>query len=700
MALFMPSQITPDVRSGLGNGTVDATQPLIVSWHIQGQSAMTSFAITIYANDATSTQKFSTGQITSGCPAYGTDTSGNPQMFSYTIPAASLSGAGITNGNEYKLIIQQWWSANDSVTQSSASVFMTRATPVLTISAIGTGGVIGTRYYTFAGNYSQAQDDTVNWFRWRIASAANTDNPFFDTGEISGTANLSANYDGFFANTNYAVRLNCQTSSGVEADTGWVNFSCVYDVPQTTGAVVAACANGTDAVRVDWSGVGYIPGTASGPYSISEDYILTLPVGSTITWNQQGLSSMSFDAPWSVIWKGTLGLLDADIFTLQTTSANLVLSYDYATKTINLSENGTVIASQSGIINSPTVTVVLTDTTLYIRSEYVGGGLYPSETLYPSATLYPSTDDTNMVDTYSVSVTYTQTFIQGVIIGGYQLCNFIEVINGIASAATITDAITDGDYTLGLNDTDYMMADFTNGLNAGTLDIGGDTLIGFALYRAQGDNPVLEKIAETGIDNSELFDYGAASQQGAYTYYLFPIGKDTYIASPIISAAIFPCWWNWTLLECEETSDEDIFSVLAAYRFRYNIQSGQMSNNNSPNVLQNFTRYPKVQLTPQNYKSATLTGLIGAISWATGQPEYVDTIALRDTISALSLTKNPLFLKNRKGDLIRVRIAAPVTMQTDDATQEQMQTANIQWVEVGSAEGVSLFALENKGVSP
>ena len=136
MAIFQPSNVVPDMRSGLGLGTVDATQGLTVSWRINGNSALTSYSITVYANDAQSTQKYTTGQITTGCPAYGTSPTGDIQIFSYTIPAATLASNGITNGNEYKLIIKQWWSANDSVTQSSASVFETRATPSLVVNNI------------------------------------------------------------------------------------------------------------------------------------------------------------------------------------------------------------------------------------------------------------------------------------------------------------------------------------------------------------------------------------------------------------------------------------------------------------------------------------------------------------------------------------------------------------------------------------
>lgn len=700
MAIYQPSQITPDVRSGIGLGVVDATAGMTVSWRINGPSALTAFQITIYLNNANSTQKYTTGKITTGCPAYGTSSSGAIQLFSYTIAAATLSGAGISNGNEYKLVIQQWWSNNDSVTQSSASVFVTRKDPTLTISTIGSGGVISTRYYTFTGNYSQAQGDALNWFRWQIAYQNDTNNPFFDSERITGTMDISAYYDGFFAGSAYAVRLTCQTENGVEKDTGWVNFSCSYAVPATTGGVYATCAPSTDAVLVEWSGIGAFPGTATGYYSISPDHILTLGSGGTITWEDGIAKPMNLAAPWSILWKGTLGNQSATLFTIAQTGVNVTLSYDFSTQSLVLKKGSTTLATQTGIINAPTVTAILTEDTLYLRVARQGGGLYPAATLYPSATLYPKSDNTVAVSTYTISVTYTQSAITMAQIGGYQICHYFEIQSGTVSADTIIAAITNGTYVPALAEEDYMLVNWTNGINAGSLDVGGDTIIGFAIYRGAEGSAVLEKIGSTDANTEAIFDYGATSQSGPYTYYLFPIGQNTYIASPIISGQITPCWWNWTLMECEETDDENIFSVLAAYRFRYNVTSGAISNSNAPSVLPNFTQYPTVQLAPQNYKSGVVSGLIGVVDWTGGQPQYIDSIALRDAIFSLSVTTNPLFLKNRKGDLIRVKINGGVTAETVDNTQEQMQIASIPWIEVGSAKGVSLFAMQNKGVAP
>lgn len=696
MAIYQPRFITPDVRSGIGLGVIDATQNLTVSWRIQGGSALASFQIVIYENDADSTQLYTTGQITDGCPAYGTSSNGTPLMFSYTISAADVASAGITNGNEYKLVITQWWSVSDSVTQSSASVFITRAAPTLTISAIGTGGVIDSRYYTFTGNYSQAQGDVLNYFRWQIAYANNTANPFFDTGNISGTMNLSCYFDGFFTDTNYVIKLAVQTESGIEANTGWEPFSCSYATASVSGDVTANCVGGTDAVMVEWSGIGYIPATAVGDYSISDDYILSLPEDSTITWNEVSLSPMSFSAPWAVLWKGNLTKTTATIFQIGQSDNDLYLGISGTT--IGLRKGTTGLRTQTGIINSPTVTALLTADTLYLRVEYMSGGLYPASSRYPSDTLYPSADTTQTVDIYTLPVSYTQQPITAVTIGGLQECEFIEVINGTVSQEVIDAAITNGTYIEGLNTSDYMLANWTQGLNAGTVNVGGETLDGFALYRRQRDEAILSKVADTDVGTIKVYDYGATTGQGPYTYYLFPVGTTTYITEALTTQAVMPCWWNWTLMECAETDQENIYNVLAAYRFRLNIESGPSTNSNTPSVLANFTRYPTVQLAPQNYKAGSLTGLIGAVEWDSGQPRYKDTIQLQDAIYALSTTQNALFLKNRKGELIRIRISGPITMQIGDATRQQALTMTLPWVETGRADNVSLYSTEYVGV--
>ena len=67
---------------------------------------------------------------------------------------------------------------------------------------------------------------------------------------------------------------------------------------------------------------------------------------------------------------------------------------------------------------------------------------------------------------------------------------------------------------------------------------------------------------------------------------------------------------------------------------------------------------------------------------------YSDTIAQRDAIYNLSLSTNALFLKNRKGDLMRIAISGPVMMTTHDNTREQAQEVTLPWAEIGPADDV------------
>lgn len=687
MALFQPTYVFPDQRNGLGQGTVDAANDLTVSWHVTGSSAMVAFQIVIYQNNAASTQVYTTGKINTSAPFYGTSASGEMRFFSHTITAAALASAGMVNGAEYKLVITQWWSADDSVTQSSASAFITRATPTLSISSIGT---VTTRYNTFTGNYAQAQGDALNWLRWEIAVEGDEETPLYDSGEISGTMELSVYYDGFFTNTDYVIRLSIQTENGIEKTTGWIPFSVEYETSSVAGLVTARCESGTNAVYVEWSNIGQIEGTATGNYTIS-DGVISLPSVSYVTWDEVSGNPMSLEPPWSAVCKALLENADMTLFSFGQSGGNLLLSYSYQNGTLTLRKGETTLASQSGIVNLPAVTVVLTPTTLYLRSEYEDGGLYPSDSLYPGDSLYPAEDAAQQTDTYQIAVSYTQSPISSVQVFGQGRIDYLEIIKGTASEQVVTDAITDGDYVPGSGSGDYFSATFTDGLAASNLDTEGQTLTGYSLYRRQREQNALQHVQDLPLTSTGVYDYGVNSQQGPYTYYLFLLSAESFVTQPLVSESVSPCFWDWTLMECRQTDDENVYTVLAEYRFGKNLSSGSIGNNSKPNLLKNFTRFPTVQLAPQNYKSGTLKSLIGHIDYTNGAA-YYDTIELMEKIYALSTTENPLFLKNRKGQMMKIHLTDATEMQTMDNTREQAQTVSLAWTEVAEVEGISLVA--------
>lgn len=260
--LFMPTNVIPDLKSGIGLGVVDASSALKVSWQVNGDyPVMTGMKLTICLNDEESTQKYTTGKITFSSPFYGTDALGQPQYYSYSIPAADLSTAGIFNGYEYKLIITQYYqqgSQERSVTQSSASVFITRETPTFTLSAVP--ATVTSSSYTFTVNFSQAQGDTLDWVRYQIAQGGDTANPIYDSGNIYGAAVYTCTYGGFRSGYNYSFRATGQTSSGVLVTTGWKTFSVSYSVLTPTGGVSVGVEKDVNGVVIDWTNLSTVTG--------------------------------------------------------------------------------------------------------------------------------------------------------------------------------------------------------------------------------------------------------------------------------------------------------------------------------------------------------------------------------------------------------------------------------------------------------
>lgn len=697
--LFQPTNIFPSSRGGLGNGTIDATQDLVVSWQVNGNSPMVAFQIVIYQNDTASTQVYSTGKLTDGTPFYGTNYAGNVQFFSYSIPASALSSAGITNGNEYKLVITQWWGSTDeqSVTQTSAAAFITRSTPVLTLDNVP--DTMAARDYTFTANYEQAQGDTLNWIRWQIAFADDTANPFYDTQNIYGTAQLQTYYDGFFRGNEYAVRVRIQTENGIEADTGWVSFAVDFNSNPLSGIVNAyKVKGGRSAVLVEWPAISYIPGAADGGYTIADGSLL-LPSGSTVTWDSVNNEPMDFQSPWSLVMSGKLDNSTATPLTVTTTNGTIAVSYDYDEKAFSISVDGADVITETSFVPDREFIVIVTPTAVYLRYLMFGGGLYPSEVLYPSSTLFPARDVEPRAIRVSAALPGEQGAITSIEIAGPTTFNYITVLDGALSQQAMDAAYIDGTYTPTYGENTLLQADFTDELQGGNLGQTEDALVGLAIYRQQNGNRVLQHLIDLPLATSSILDYGVASQQGPYMYYLFPVGATTYISNPISSNKINPCFWNWTILECSQR-DDGSYEVDAEYTFANNVSSGSVSNNNSPNILRNFTPYPTVQMDNANYMSGTLQSLIGVIDYTGGQNEYSDSIPLRNAIFALSVSQKTLFLKNRKGDFMEIKVSGSISMETWDESRQQAQTMSLPWVEIGNAENYSVVVTPSDAMYP
>lgn len=317
--LYQPTNIYPSMTGALGNGVIDANNSLPVSWQVNGNSPMTAYQITIYANNTASTQLFSTGKLTNGCPFYGVNYAGEPQFFSHTITAEQLSTARIVNGLDYKIVIQQWWNATDSVTQSSASVFQARTAPSVQIGAIPTP--LATRSFTFSASYYQKENEPLNWARWEISSLENGEHSIIkDTGKIYGVSELLLPYDGFLTGRTYAVRLSIQTESGVDVTTGWEDFNVNYTVTPITGELSVCQANKAHGIAITAPQINNVPATnTEGVYVNGSNMVIPQIVSSEVTWKSKNGEPLSIKPPFDLLWDGD-GYSAGDVLTISGTA--------------------------------------------------------------------------------------------------------------------------------------------------------------------------------------------------------------------------------------------------------------------------------------------------------------------------------------------------------------------------------------------
>ena len=373
--LFQPSNIYPSTLSGIGAGTVDVTQGLNVSWQVNGDTPMTAYQIKIYQNDTASTLKYDSGSV-SVSPAFEThDKYGNPTFYSVLLSAATLSTAGIVNGYQYgyKMLISQWWGVSDYVEQTSASVFITRSLPTISIDAIP--NPVTSSSITITATYAQAQGDPISTVDWVFALAGSESNPIKKTGAVN-TQVLSFDADGLITGNTYSIMCNVVTANGMEASTGFVPFTVSYSSSIINAQYTLAQLKNSSAVYLSWEGLG--TNILSYPYT---DGTKTTN-GITFTVNGEGdvtaNGTASADA-YFTIEQGTPQQINL------TSGQKLIISSGYSGAKIEVDEinvSNVVVSKISG--KNPLQYVVPTTTnTLKISIVIPSGTVLNSQTLQP-----------------------------------------------------------------------------------------------------------------------------------------------------------------------------------------------------------------------------------------------------------------------------------------------------------------------------
>lgn len=633
MAIYQPTNILPSSFAGEGGGVVAAADAMYVSWQINGNSALTAFRIDIYENTTASTLVYSTGKISDGCPASGTDARGNTVPFVYAPEGVTWGSLGLSDGGDYKLKITQYY-AGGSVAQYSDSVFITRSAANVTIVPFSVP--VASAVQNVTATYYQAQGDAINWVRWQFYSVSDGVLTLIDdTGRIN-TGVLAYTCDGLLDGNEYAIVCSVGTASGYIATSETVTFAVSYERRNAPGKIYIGCAQ-TDApiIRVGEGDVISAKCDTEGGYTVSGGEI-TVNAGAEVYWDEVSGSDMDFAAPWTLKWSGDFSG-DGNIISLS---------------------GGNMAISKSG------ASLVVSSDMQALTSIYIPNGAQGAEITVSGSGVWVVFSNGA---TAQRAVSYTQ-----------QRIFEVRLFAGVSSGISITDA--DGKKIFD--------ATFEENADAGSVSSG----TGYVIYKSVDGESVAQKIYEVPAGQTAIKDYGNVNGE-SFVYEAMEMGSDGSLSEPSVSEQMCARYRSYWLMEAKEDATQaGVYHVLQTFEFEGNIAEGAMTNNNSPTMQTNFTPYRLRQPTSVSGISGTLTALIGTVE----NGEYVgDTAAKMKAIYALSTSPNVLFLKDMKGNLRMVHTSAPITQTINIKDSLQSVTVNLPWEEIGDAEGVSLILTQN-----
>lgn len=691
MALYQPTNIYPDLKGGVQNGVIllpysGTISDVEVSWTVNGNSPMTDYQIDFYKNDAASTLTGTTGKVTLATPFSAVSADGTEQRFSVNVSYMLFSGTFVgATKRQGKFKITMWWGsgANDYVVQRSLSVFeMSRAGELYLNAPVGSLGDL-----TFTGGYNAPSatpeyfGKELNWTKWTVLSGSASGEVVQTTGKVWGATEYSWSPPTLYFGNYYLLFESEQAngavlSVGASFDVDTENVFFIDDVMNL------ACDHSKDAVSLQPKDKMYIR------RRLTEDleplWVWDLPAG---------LESLT---PWSLIWHGQLQAF-YPAFILHCADGTMIsVRYESVTNSM--------------VFSIPTTEQNVGQYTLTELAEayicFTKGNFYTDSTSGYQFIVYNKTNSStpNNAGVFALS-SYVQSPITSISI-------HMDLYNNWFSDFTIGFGPNNGGIKAGYQDAENA-ATFSgakiylekglNSENAVVYYFGGN-VSKYYLYRKEENEQVVKLVGAflSNLDpsfESTVFDYSAVSGKN-YDYYIYSERTaDNEQNYPIERVKnVRPCFQNYDLIVAQKAVPADqslakeiFYTVVRAFNFAGNTSVGSYGNGGTRNVQPTFTPYPTVFRSTQNRREGTLTGLISA--WSNGAYDfgapgaYVATNDLEAALRWLSTMPSEflLFLKDRRGNFIKVALAGEISMNANEASGAKEITASVPWVEIGEA---------------
>lgn len=276
---------------------------------------------------------------------------------------------------------------------------------------------------------------------------------------------------------------------------------------------------------------------------------------------------------------------------------------------------------------------------------------------------------------------YPQESIKSISIYGKQECEYVYVSNETAEWSEL--------FTPSWTESTVFLTNFQfNSLQAGKIE-GVAPVVD--IYRENLSNGEFLKLYSCGNEVTKLRDFSWITGEH-YNYYGYVRIDNKYVsANPFSDSYVCRNQPYYLLLVTEQDKEQpNSYHVVTSFRFGNNMQGGSITNNNTPNFLTNFTEYRTKQPSSRMSKSGTLQALLSN----TVRGVYSDTTQQMENLFAISKCRNPMFLKDMKGNLYMVTISAPITQTINTKSAQQEVTVSIPWEEIGSSKGVAIIQIQ------
>ena len=274
-------------------------------------------------------------------------------------------------------------------------------------------------------------------------------------------------------------------------------------------------------------------------------------------------------------------------------------------------------------------------------------------------------------------------------INGSQICDYVYFTNdGLSSEQLAANSQLGNCYQWTFN-TQFRI-DFTKLLVAGNASTGDEPPDSWDIYREVDGSGNLVYAGNSTGDNLSFIDYAIGNQRSV-RYYIYP-ASGNYLGVPIVTNWIKTDFPGWSLIVCNSTDEDNVYTVDSIYHFDLNLAPTQISNNTQSSVIANFTNYLRVQTNNTNCWSGSLSALLGRYDFTAnnGAGEYIEDLDMLKEYKRLTTDTRDMFLRDYDGNLLKVRITSPITISQNINSNRTEHTKALSWVEVGSSEGVRI----------